>query len=143
MANELKGKRIYIVEDDMMNMAVNSAALRRSGAAIIQDPWNTNTINELLKQLPIDIILLDLMLHYNMNGYDIFDEIKAHPKLANIPIVAVSAADPTVEIPKAKEKGMAGFIGKPIKPHWFAEQIASCLNGEPIWYSQDGKLEDF
>jgi len=142
MANELIGKRIYIVEDDMMNMAVNSAALRRSGATIIQDPWNTNTINELLQQLPIDIILLDLMLHHNINGYDIFDEIKAQPKLADIPIIVVSAADPTVEIPKAKEKGLAGFIGKPIRPYWFAKQIVSCMNGEPVWYVQDGKLED-
>jgi len=143
MANELVGKRIFIIEDDMMNMAVNSAALRRSGATIIQDPLNINTINKLVIQLPIDVILLDLMLRHNMNGYDIFDAIRANPALREIPVIAVSAADPHIEIPKAKVKGLSGFIGKPIKPHWFAEQIASCMRGEPVWYAQDQALEDF
>lgn len=143
MANELAGKRIFIVEDDLMNMAVNSAALRRSGATIIQDPLNINTIDKLTVQLPIDVILLDLMLRHNMNGYDIYDAIKANPQLKHIPVIAVSAADPHIEIPKAKEKGFSGFIGKPIKPHWFAEQIHSCMTGTAVWYAQDRTLGDF
>jgi CheY-like chemotaxis protein len=143
MANELQGKRIFIVEDDPMNMAVNSASLKQSKATIIQDPWNTNTINQLMQSLPVDAILLDLMLHHNKSGYDIFDQIKAKPELADIPIIAVSAADPEIEIPRTQKKGFAGFIGKPVKPHWFAKQIASCINGEPIWYSQNGRMEQF
>lgn len=143
MAQELADKRIFIVEDDMMNMAVNSAALRRSGATVIQDVLNINTLEKLEFKLPIDVILLDLMLHHNLNGYDIFDAIQANPKLKHIPVIIVSAADPHIEIPKAKEKGTAGFIGKPIKPKWFAEQISSCINGKPVWYAQDQALEDF
>lgn len=143
MANELSGKRVFIVEDDLMNMAVNSAALRRSGATIIQDPLNINTIGKVEIQLPIDVILLDLMLRHNMNGYDIYDALKANPRLKDIPVIAVSAADPHIEIPKAQAKGFAGFIGKPIKPHHFAAQIASCMNGEAVWYALDQTMEDF
>jgi CheY-like chemotaxis protein len=143
MANELEGKRIFIVEDNPMNMAVNTASLKHSGAIIIQDPWQTTTVTQVVQRLPIDVVLLDLMLHHDMSGYDTFDQIKAHPKLAHIPIIAVSAADPGIEIPRTQEKGFAGFIGKPVKPHWFAKQIASCIRGEAIWYAQIGTMEYF
>jgi CheY-like chemotaxis protein len=141
--NELTGKRIFIIEDDPTNMAVFAVTLKKSGASVIQDFWNTNSANMLFNRLPIDVILLDLMLRHHMNGYDIFDELQAHPELAKIPVIVVSAADPQVEIPKARAKGMAGFIGKPIRPHLFAKQIASCIDGEPVWYAQHGLLEDF
>lgn len=139
----LAGKRIFIVEDDPMNIAVNSAALVRTGATVIQDPWNTNTIQRLIKSLPIDIILLDLMLKFGVTGYAIFDEIKTTPQLAPIPVIAVSAADPVIEIPKTQAKGFSGFIGKPIKPRVFPQQILACIEGEQIWFSQDNNYGDF
>lgn len=134
--NELLGKHIFIVEDDPTNMAVNAVTLKRSGARITQDIWNIGTVAQLLKRLPVDVILLDLMLRHNMNGYDIFHEIKMHPYLQDIPVVAVSAADPTIEIPKAKSLGFAGFIGKPIMPRLFGSQILQCINGDPVWYTR-------
>lgn len=140
--DELKGKRIFIVEDDTMNMVVYSAILKQTGAVIVQDFWNTDTLRNLLRHLPVDIILLDLMLRYNLSGYDIFDQIKAYPELKNIPVVVVSAADPGIEMPKARTKGFGGYIGKPIKPYLFPTQVASCIKGEPVWYAQVGTLED-
>jgi two-component system cell cycle response regulator DivK len=133
---ELQGKRIFVVEDDVVNMAVFTVTLRQTGATIIQDAWNANTINMLIQHLPVDVILLDLMLRFKVSGYDIFDKIKADPRLSTIPIVAVSASDPEIEIPKAKEKGFTGFIGKPIDVYQFPIQIAACMKGEEVWYTR-------
>lgn len=141
--NRLYGKRILIVEDDITNMAVYAATLKRSGAVIIQDFWNDDTINMVKTRMPIDVILLDLMLHHQVSGYEIFDSLQSDPELAQIPVVAVSAADPAVEIPKTKARGFAGFISKPINAARFPHQITSCLNGEAVWYSQEAYLEDF
>jgi len=138
---DLRGKRIFIIEDDATNMAVNAITLKKTGAVIIQDSWNTGVAEQVRKSLPIDIILLDLMLRHDMNGYDIFDELQDDPELAQIPVVAVSAADPGVEIPRAQEKGLAGFIGKPIMPRLFAQQIAACIEGNTVWYARDGYTE--
>lgn len=140
--DELAGKRIYIVEDNAMNMAVFAATLRRSAAVILQDFWNSNTIYKMKQHLPIDCVLLDLMLHFDLSGYDIFDKIKADLRLKHIPVIAVSGADPDIEIPKAKAKGFAGFIGKPIKANLFPDQIAACIKGESIWYASSGTLEE-
>jgi len=141
--DELKGKRILIVEDDISNMAVYVAVLRSSGATVIQDFWNVNTLDLLSRHMPIDAILLDLMLRYHKDGYEVFDEIQAQPALAGIPVIVVTAADPEAEIPKAREKGFAGFIGKPISPVKFAEQIAACIEGKSVWYYNHGEWEEF
>jgi two-component system cell cycle response regulator DivK len=134
--HDLQGKRIFIVEDDIINMAVFAAVLRQTNAIIIQDAWNANTISLLTQSLPVDIILLDLMLRFKVSGYDIYDKIKADPQLCKIPIVAVSASDPEIEIPKAKDKGFMGFISKPIDVSQFSTQIAECIDGKQVWHNQ-------
>lgn len=141
--DELKGKHIFIIEDNPTNMAVNAVTLKRTGAKITQDMWNTNPVDMLRQRLPVDVVLLDLMLKHNVSGYDVFKEIQADPELAHIPVIIVSAADPTVEIPKAQALGLAGYIGKPIQPRIFPQQIADCMNGKPVWYSRQDAMERF
>lgn len=135
----LKNKRIMIIEDDVTNMAVYSVAFRRSGAAIIQDHFNTDTVGMMKKLLPIDIVLLDLMLRHDRTGYEIYTRMQADPDLHKIPVVIVSAADPATEIRKAKAMGVNGFISKPIDPFKLVQQVAACLNGEEVWYTYDGR----
>ncbi len=130
---DLAKKRIFVVEDDVVNIAVIALILKRLEAVVIQDAWNADTINMLIQSLPVNVILLDLMLRKGVNGYDIFDKIKSHPELADIPIVVVSASDPEIEIPRAQAKGFSGFIAKPINFQTFPDQVISCMNGQPVW----------
>jgi CheY-like chemotaxis protein len=95
------------------------------------------------RNLPLDIVLLDLMLRYDKSGYDVFEKMQNDPELADIPVIIVSAADPGIEIPIAKAKGVQGFIGKPILPRVFPKQVAACIAGENVWYAQDGYLGRF
>ena len=141
MEQVLQNKRILIVEDNVTNMAVYNALLRHSGAIVIQDFMNANMVNVLTRHLPIDVILMDLMLRFGISGYSLVERIKAVPLLADIPVIAVSASDPELEIPKAKACGFAGFIGKPIDPTLFPFQIADCMTGKPVWHSQIAILE--
>jgi two-component system cell cycle response regulator DivK len=131
--NPLSNRRIFVVEDDVTNMAVIVMLLRQNGAMVLQDPWNSKTVPLLMAHQPIDAILLDLMLRDGVSGYDIFKQIRQHEALAEIPVIAVSASDPAIEIPRAREMGFAGFIGKPIAMNRFGTQIAACLNGEAVW----------
>jgi CheY-like chemotaxis protein len=129
----LVGKRIAVVEDNVINLAVFATTLRQQGVTVIQDAWSTDTIELLARNLPIDLIVLDIMLRHGVSGYDIFDEIKKHPKLGHIPVVAVSSLDPESEIPKAKAKGFTGFISKPISHVEFPQHILAAMNGEKVW----------
>jgi CheY-like chemotaxis protein len=131
----LTGKRIAVVEDDVTNMAIISTLLRQNGASVIQDPWNTSTVERLRQALPIDLILLDLMLRYGISGYEIYDKLKAFPEFAKIPVVVVSASDPALEMNRAQQKGINGYIEKPISYRDFAQQIEAVLAGKEVWGS--------
>ena len=89
--------------------------LEQHGAKTSFERWGKDTVKRLKAFAPVDIILLDLMFPNNVTGYDIFDRIRMHAEFQHIPIVAVSASDPSVAIPKTKAKGFSGFITKPIE----------------------------
>ena len=130
----LEGKHIYVVEDDAMNLAVIRTILRRSGAIVPFDHWGDTTLSRMLSYpFKIDMFLLDIMLPHNVSGYDILKAIRAEPVLANIPIVAVTASDPDVEMNKARQQGFDSYISKPLDRTKFAYYIAAILEGAEIW----------
>ena len=132
----LQGKRIFCFEDDTKNRAIVETILQQAGATIRFDTWGFIEISlPKIRTFQPDVILLDLMLMANVSGYDVYDTLRTKPYFATVPIVAVSASDPALEIPVARKKGFAGFIGKPIDMHLFATQIATILRGEGVWYA--------
>ncbi|GAB5492867.1 MAG: hypothetical protein Phog2KO_30820 [Phototrophicaceae bacterium] len=133
IVTKLQGKRIFLVEDNLANRAIMQILLEQQGAKTSFERWGKETVIQLRKFMPVDIILLDLMFPRGVTGYDVFDEIRKYPEFKHIPIVAVSASDPSASIPKAKEKGFCGFIPKPVDYDRFPEQIISILNNEAIW----------
>jgi|APSaa5957512622_1039677.scaffolds.fasta_scaffold225864_1 CheY-like chemotaxis protein len=134
---QLKGKRIFVIEDDPTNLAIIATMLRRAGASVPFDTWGTGAINSLKVSMPIDLILLDLALPRGVSGYNIYNDIQAVPELKDIPVVVVTAADPSIEMPKARQKGLNGFISKPLFYRTFGNSISAILDGQQVW----GELE--
>jgi len=134
MAELLKGKRIFYVEDDLSNRAIVQMIIEQEGAKLGFERWGrTDALIRLKAFMPVDVILMDLMLPSGISGYDVFDAIRADSHFAHVPIVAVSASDPTIELPKVRSKGFAGFISKPINLVHFPKQLLSVINGQLVW----------
>jgi len=133
MERILEGKRIFLVEDDILNIGVFSTILSKNGAMVYQDVFGYGIIQHIAESLPIDLIVLDLMLKRGQNGYEIFRKIREHSSLKKIPTVIVTSLDPEANIPKAQELGLAGFIGKPINSLEFAGNVQRIINGEKLW----------
>jgi CheY-like chemotaxis protein len=131
---KLEGKRIFYVEDDVKNRSLVQIILEQAGATIGFERWGKDqTLPRLRAFAPVDLILLDLMLPRGVTGYDVFDAIRAEPEFAHVPIVAISASDPSIEIPRTRARGFAGFISKPIDLQSFPTQISTLINGQQIW----------
>ena len=137
MVSVLEGKVAFVLEDDVNNLAIISSILSRCGIEVLFDTWGKETPYQIKKFMPVDIILMDMMLPRGVSGYDVFDAIKDTPGLADIPIVAVTAMDPGTEIQKARDKGFAGYLSKPIRTRTLAKAILRILDGEEVW----GELE--
>lgn len=129
----IAGKRIFIVEDNAGNGTIMKILLEAAGAKVYVDRFAINTLQRIHEADKIDIILLDLMLPNGMTGYDIFDSLRQDPDLRHIPVMLVTAADPAIEMNKARTKGFNGFISKPINNISFAKMVGAVLQGYAVW----------
>lgn len=129
----LTNRRIFIVEDNLENRMVVQMILMSQGVQSEFDRWGNHTIKKLKDFMPVDVILLDLMFPMGVTGYQVFDQIRRYEEFDHIPIVAVSAANPSEAIPKCRQKGFAGFIPKPIDDELFPEQLAGIIEGKALW----------
>ena len=130
----LDKKQIFIAEDNLQNRIIFQLALTKHGAVISFEQWGSRAVMLLKAIRHVDAIILDLMLAGGISGFDIFDQIRAMPEFDDVPIIAVSAVDPGTGIPKARQKGFAGFIAKPIDDLLFPRQIAAIIEGEEVWH---------
>ena len=133
----LKNKRIFYVEDNVPNRALVQLILEQQGATVQFERWGNSLdiFRRLEKFVPVDLILLDLMFPGGVSGYDIFHEIRKHAEYRDVPIAAISASDPSIEMPKARAAGLSGFISKPINMMKFPEQISNLTLGNNVWYA--------
>ena len=130
----LKGKRIFYVEDNPGNASVAQVILEQAGAKVMIERYGRDEVLPKLKAfMPIDIILLDLMFPMNVTGYDIFDLIRTDPTFNAIPILAVSASDPEIEVPKLRKRGFVGLVSKPLDLRRFPQQVSSAMQGQTVW----------
>lgn len=135
LVESLKGKRVFIVEDNLENRVIFQMVFVKYGAAVDFERWGHATLFRLQNMSNVDLIILDLMLAQGISGFDVYDSIRGLPQYLAVPIVAVSAMDPNVAIPKTQARGFNGFIAKPIDSHLFPRQIASILEGQSVWYA--------
>lgn len=131
----LDGKRIIYIEDDPRNRQLIDMILTGEGAQVWFETWGIPglALTTVLAHWPVDLILLDLMFPKGFNGYDIYLELRKHPTLRLVPVVMISAADAAVEMPRARQLGLASYLAKPIDADRFASQLKTILDGQPIW----------
>ncbi len=105
-------KRILYVEDNPNNMLLVRRIVEADGFELLAakdagEGWETA-----VSQSP-DLILMDLHLPGEMNGFDLTRKIKQHPQLAHIPIVALTAFHSAEAEQSALDAGCTSFLKKP------------------------------
>src|SRR5664279_1834725 len=128
----LSNKHIFIIEDNPQNRVIFQMSLIRDGALVEFERWGRDAVLRLENVPHTDLIVMDLMLAEVVSVFDLFEQVRALPRFAAVPIVAVSAMDFAIAAPKARSMGFSGFISKPIDNYLFPQQIAAILQGESI-----------
>jgi|SRR5579859_3972111 len=129
----LKGKRIFILEDNANNLNIATIILEQAGAAVQFDRYGQHTITRLQEFLPVDLILMDLMLPHGATAYDILNRIRAVPELAHIPVAALTASDPGDVTTQLKAAGFCGFISKPVRFQTLGVYVDAILHDKSVW----------
>lgn len=123
---------VLVVEDNVSNFVLIARMLGFLG---VHCEWKTSgfEVVEFADTLPrLDLILMDIRLPYD-DGFGALRKIRQSPHLQKVPIVAVTAEASQEQMKKAREAGFDGFIGKPINPDIFPNQMQRILAGEPVW----------
>ena len=136
VAVEPKDATILVVEDNPDNMFLLLSLLEvRVGAGTCEGRPSGAQLFGMLAAKPRlkpDLILLDIQIP-NEDGYTILAQIRQRPLLRNTRVVAVTANVMDNDVRRAQAAGFDGFIGKPLKPTEFPDQIRRILGGEAVW----------
>lgn len=131
--NPVKGKRVFIFDDNAANVMVLRTLVRQQGAVPVVGFIGRGEAHRIAEHLPLDLVCLDLMLPGGHTGFDLFEEMQQVEALAGVPVVAVSAADASVAMGRARSLGFRGFLAKPLDPDRFPSHLERLLTGEEVW----------
>src|SRR5690242_8022367 len=101
---------ILYVEDDYLNIALVRKMLKTMDYRVVDVRSGLNATGAALHERP-DAILLDIHLA-DMSGLEVARELKSHPMLAHIPVIALTA-DPS-NYRECHEAGCDGYLNKPM-----------------------------
>lgn len=123
---------VLVVEDNVANFVLIARLLGYMG---IHCEWKTSgyEVVEYADNLPqLDLILLDIRLPYE-DGYAALRKIRSSASLKTTRVVAVTAEASSEQMKKAQGAGFDGFLGKPLDPDRFPDQIQRILSGDSVW----------
>jgi CheY-like chemotaxis protein len=120
----LKGKKILVVDDNVMNRMVATLILKEYEVLISEAEDGEEAVNY-LKNNDCDLVLMDLQMPIS-NGYNASEIIRQKLKL-NIPIIALTANVIKGEKEKCFKVGMNDYLSKPFDEEQFLEIISKWL----------------
>ncbi len=124
-------KRVIYFEDESDMVELVRIILGREGYHVEGVREGQVGLQAIKEELP-DLILLDLMMP-DMDGWEIFRQIKNDEATMNIPIIVITAKAQTVdkvlglEIAKVDD-----YISKPFRPHELVERVEKVLSEHEI-----------
>ena len=133
MSIEPQSACVLVVEDNLNNFLLITRLLAYLG--VKQCEWKASgwQVLEFADSLPkVDLILMDIHLPEE-DGYQALARLRAHPKFKDTKIIAVTAEATENNLQRARIAGFNGFIGKPLDPDRFPDQIKQILQGEEVW----------
>jgi len=110
-ANTL-GVKILLVEDSLPNRDMLTRRLERRGFTVCSAVDGPSGVAMAASEMP-DVILMDVALG-TMDGWEATRRIKANPRTANIPIIALTAHALATDRDKSVEVGCTDFDTKPV-----------------------------
>src|SRR5712671_7209342 len=124
-----KRKRILVVEDDPLSLALLKQLLKVHGYEILETPEGLNAIDIAHDEQP-DLILMDIGLS-DISGLDVTRLLKQDDQTKTIPIIAVTALATPEDEKKGLESGCDAYVAKPITLDNLLRIIESFLSSVP------------
>jgi adenylate cyclase len=128
--------RILVVDDTPQNVLLLSDLLASQGYAVATAASGAEALGQIQAE-PVDLVLLDVVMP-EMSGYEVCRRIREKPDTGILPIIMVTALDPSQERLKGLEAGADDFLTKPINQPELLARVRSLLRIKELYdKSQD------
>lgn len=119
-------KRILVIDDEESLRDLASTCLEDLGGweAVIVQSGQEGIFKT--QQDFFDVVLLDVSMP-EMDGFQVYEQIKANPKTQAIPIILLTAKVLPDDYKRFAQLDIAGIITKPFNPLLICEQIAQMV----------------
>jgi PAS domain S-box-containing protein len=111
---ELRGRRVLLVEDNEINQDVAKDLLETAGMEVTVANNGQEAVSMAFERR-FDLVLLDVQMPV-MDGYEAARRIRADARYSEIPIVAMTANAMAGDYERCMQAGMNDHIPKPIEP---------------------------
>lgn len=109
---DFKSGTVCIVDDDPANLTLLGSILSNHGFNVLPATDAESAFN-LINTAPPDLILLDIMISPEIDGYEICRQLKTEESTQDIPVIFLSALDQAIDKVKAFQAGGVDYITKP------------------------------
>ena len=109
----LRGSRILLAEDNVINQTVMFGLLEDTGIEVIIANNGKEALEHLETRSDIEMIFMDINMPV-MDGYKATLKLRENSKYDHIPVVALTANAMQKDVDKAKSTGMQEHLAKPI-----------------------------
>jgi len=116
---------LLVVDDNSMNRIMLSRYISKLGyrSSLAE---NGRQALEKLQGEPFDLVLLDVQMP-EMDGYQVLEQLKADPRLRDIPVIMISAVDELESVVTCIELGAQDYLPKPFNPVLLRARLTACL----------------
>ncbi len=121
----LRGARLLLADDVAENLELALAMLRRAGAEVVTVTDGAAAVAA-VKNGRFDLVLMDLEMPH-LDGIEATRVIRADPRFADLPIIALTGHAMHGERCRSIEVGMTDHVAKPIDRRALIETVANHL----------------
>jgi len=107
----MQSKTVLIVDDELSILVPLQFLMEQNGFHVVLAQSGRDAFEALEKSIP-DLILLDIMLP-DLDGYEIFQMIRANPAWDGIKVIFLTAKNRDGDIAKGLNLGVDAYITKP------------------------------
>ena len=126
-SSTLEGTRILVVDDDRVSLQLAEIILGSAGMTISTASNGKEALHLLVTENSYDLALLDIQMP-ELDGVALSEIIRTIPKLAKLPLIALTALALDNEIENLKNSCFDSIITKPYKRDQLLSEISRFLN---------------
>lgn len=138
-SGRLKGLSLLVVEDNAFNRQVIEELLRAEGANVQLAEGGLEGVERVITATKaFDAVLMDVQMP-DIDGYEATRRIRAYPRFAALPIVAITANASDADRYACLQAGMNGHVGKPIDLGLLVSVLRAQIDGKmaPVFMADD------